>query len=240
MLLPPRYLLREDIVVRVLHGLGAKRIAEIGCGAGEIIVRLAREGLTGVAFDPSSAAREHARRRLGQAKVTSFAVSDEWPSADGFDVVLLLEVLGYLADPLAILQRCRKLVRPGGYVVLSFARVGAGYDPRVVAGMRLLEKAEVRHWLKSCDFSEIREHNYGFPLANLLVGLNNAIFRMRLSLRGEELEVEETGLVYSSSVSRPLALVSNRLTLLPFFWLQRAFTSTDLGNGYVVFAKVAG
>jgi SAM-dependent methyltransferase len=233
-------LLREDIVVRVLHGLDAKRIAEIGCGAGEIIVRLAREGFTGVAFDPAPAAREHARRRLGRAKVTSFAVTDEWPSADGFDVVLMLEVLGYLADPLAVLRRCRELVQPGGHVVLSFARVGAGYDPRVVAGMRLLDKAEVRHWLKACDFCEVREHNYGFPLANLLVGVNNAVYRTRLSLRDEKLEVGETGLAHTWGVLQPLALVSNRVTLAPFFWLQRALTSTDLGNGYVVCAKAAG
>ena len=240
MLLPPRYLLREDVVVRMLRGLGARRIAEIGCGAGEIIVRLANLGFTGVAFDPAPIAREHARRRLAGANVTSFVVADEWPTPDGFDVVLLLEVLGYLDDPLAVLRRCRELVRPGGHVVISYARVGAGYDPRVVAGMRLLAKAEVSGWLRAADFSEIHEENYGFPLANLLVGVNNAVYRMRLSLRGETLEVGETGLAHTWGVLKPLSLVSNRLTLAPFFWLQRLLTSTDLGNGYVVCAKAAG
>lgn len=240
MLLPPRYLLREDIVLRVLHRLGAQRVAEIGCGAGEIIVRLANEGFSGAAFDPSPSAREYARRRLGRAKVTSFTITDEWPSPDGFDVVLLLEVLGYLDDPLAVLRRCRELVRPGGHVVLSFARVGAGYDPKILGGMRLLDKAEVRHWLKACDFSDIVERNYGFPLANLLVGVNNAVYRTRLAVRGEVLEAKDTGLVHTWGVLRPLALVSNRFTLAPFFWLQRALAFTDLGNGYVVCAKAAG
>src|SRR5262245_20493395 len=123
MLRPPRYLLREHVVLEVLDELHARRVAEIGCGAGEILVTLGERGFGGVGYDPAPEAREHARKRLAEAG-SPFVIVDDWPPA-GFDAVLSLEVLGYLDDPLAVLKRCHELVRPGGHIVLSYARVGA-------------------------------------------------------------------------------------------------------------------
>ncbi len=238
MLRPPRYLLREHVVVELLESLNARRVVEIGCGAGEILVTLGRRGFGGVGYDPASEAREHARARLAAAK-SPFSVVDDWPTG-AFDAVLLLEVLGYLDDPMDVLKRCRALVRPGGHIVLSYARVGAGYDPLVVAGMRFLAKDEVSRLLEESGFSDVRQHNYGFPLANLLVGANNGIHRLRLALQKEEHTVGKTGLAHTWRALRPFDLVSNRLTLAPFFFAQRLFSNTDLGNGYVVSAKAAG
>jgi len=240
MLLPPRYLLREHVVVGVLEALGARSVAEVGCGAGEILVALEGKGLTGVGYDVSAQARAHARRRLSEADCKGFVISEAWPSPGVFDVVLLLEVLGYADDPVALLTRCRDLLRPHGHVVLSYARSGAGYDPRIVAGMRFYDRDQVTNLLEQAGFVDVRQINYGFPLANLLVGLNNLAYRVRLARRGRPLEVEDTGLVYSSNLLRPLGLVSNRLVLTPFFAIQRLFSATNLGNGYVVCAKAVG
>jgi SAM-dependent methyltransferase len=238
MLRPPRYLLREHVVVGLLEELNARHLVEIGCGAGEILVTLGKRGFDGVGFDPAPEAREHARARL-ETVHSPFSVVDEWP-ADTFDAVLLLEVLGYLDDPLDVLKRCRELVRPGGHIVLSYARVGAGYDPRVVADMRFLAKDEVSALLEQSGFSDVRQYNYGFPLANLLVGANNGIHRLRLAVQGEKHSVGKTGLAHTWRALRPFDLVSNRLTLAPFFAVQRLFSNTNLGNGYVVSAKADG
>ena len=235
MLRPPRYLLREDTVVRLLRELGARRIAEIGCGAGEILVTLGKQGFEGLGYDPAPEAREHARQRLAGAG-SPFAIVDEWPSGT-FDSVLLLEVLGYLDDPSAVLKRCRALVRPGGHIVVSYARVGSGYDSKVVAGMRFLEKTEVATLLEASGFSEVRQQNYGFPLANLLVGVNNSVHRLRLALRSDEHSVGQTGLAHTWSALRPFGLVSNRVALAPFLAVQRLFSDTNLGNGYVACAR---
>jgi SAM-dependent methyltransferase len=239
MLRPPRYLLREHVVLGLVDELGARHVAEIGCGAGEILVTLGRRGLRGVGYDPAPEAREHARNRLIDSGTQSFSITDEWPSGP-FDAVLLLEVLGYLDDPEATLKRCHAIVRPGGHVIVSFARTGAGYDPKVVAGMRLLGKEEVTNLLEETGFTDVRQHNYGFPLANLLVGVNNAVYRLRLALHGGNLAVGETGLAHTWGALRPFALVSNRVTLAPFFLIQRLLSHTNLGNGYVATAKAAG
>jgi SAM-dependent methyltransferase len=238
MLRPPRYLLRERVVVGVLDALGAKSIAEVGCGAGEILVTLEEKGFRGVGYDPSETARTHARKRLLEARSKAFTISDDWPEAGAFDAVLLLEVLGYADDPVALLERCKTLLRPGGHLVVSYARTGSGYDPRIVAGMRFFDEHEVEGMLGRAGFVEPRRQNYGFPLVNLLVGLNNLVFRLRYERRGKPLEVEDTGLVYSSNLLRPLGLVSNRFTLSPFFALQRLFADTHLGNGDVLVARV--
>ena len=237
MLRPPRYLLRERVVVGVLDTLGVKNVAEIGCGAGEILVTLGQRGFRGVGYDPSESARVHAKKRLLEAGSQAFTISDDWPQEGSFDAVLLLEVLGYADDPVALLVRCKTLLRPGGHVVVSYARTGSGYDPRIVAGMRFFGEREVLAMLEQAGFTEPRRQNYGFPLVNLLVGLNNLVFRMRYERRGKPLDVEDTGLVYSSNLLRPLGLVSNRFTLSPFFALQRLFADSHLGNGDVVCAR---
>jgi hypothetical protein len=149
-------------------------------------------------------------------------------------------VLGYLDDPASVLTRCRELIKPGGHLVVSYARVGAGYDPKVVAGMRLLHRDEVTSLLEANGFSDVQLRNYGFPLANLLVGVNNSVHRLRLALRGGRHTVGETGLAHTWSALRPLGLVSNRVTLAPFLVAQRLFSDTDLGNGYVSWAKAVG
>jgi SAM-dependent methyltransferase len=239
MLRPPRYLLREHVVLALLGRLRPERVVEIGCGAGEILVTLGRRGFGGVGYDPAPEAREHARNRLARAGSSSFEIVDDWPSGT-FDVALVLEVLGYVGEPASFLKRCHELVPPGGHIVLSYARVGAGYDPKVVANMRLLAKDDVTRLLEESGFSEVRQHNYGFPLANLLVGVNNSVHRLRLALHGGRHSVGETGLAHTWKALSPFALVSNRLTLSPFFLAQRLFSSTDLGNGYVVCAKAVG
>src|SRR6187401_2053871 len=136
----PRYLLREDVVTRHVDALRPTRIAEIGCGGGDMLVTLAERGYSGVGYDLSEVSRNHSRKRLRASHSNGFDVVDEWPSDQRFDAVLLLEVIGYAPDPVVMLRDCRALLAPGGSRVVSFARTGSGYDPDVVQGMRLFSR----------------------------------------------------------------------------------------------------
>ena len=51
-------------------------------------------------------------------------------------------------------------------------------------------------------------------------------------------EAVETGLMHSPRWLSPLALVSNRLTIKPFLWLQRSFAGGERGNGFLARARV--
>jgi SAM-dependent methyltransferase len=238
-MLLPRYLLREDVILRSIERLAPSRVVDIGCGGGEILVTLGRLGITGVGYDPSPLARTHAVKRLAAAGQTGFRIVDVWPESERFDTALVLEVLGYAPDPGAFLSRCRALISPGGALLLSFTPPSAGYARKVVHEMAFHTPAEVRALLETAGFSRVRVVNYGFPAANALVGVMNATHRLRLALSSSG-EARESGLAHAWPVLRPLALLSNRWTLKPFMLAQRMFANTELGPGFVAEAIAGG
>ena len=238
-MLLPRYLLREDTVLRAVGRGGSRRIADIGCGGAEILIPLARRGHRGVGYDPSPVARDSARGRLEQSGQKGFRIVAEWPEGELFDVVLLLEVIGYPEDPVALLSRCRALLAPGGELLVSFVPPEAGYDPRVTRNMRHFAAGEMRELLRQAGFADVQIVNYGYPLANSTVGLMNLVngFLVRQAeRRGERVE---TGLMHRATWLAPLGLICNRLTIKPFCALQRLFARTGLGNGFVARARVS-
>lgn len=105
-------------------------VLEIGCGHGRTLARLAE--LPGVylsGIDPSELMVRLARRRLrrridaGRADV-SLASSAKIPHADGrFDAAFAVHVVYFWTDPLADLAEIRRVLRPGGRLLL-------GYRPR--------------------------------------------------------------------------------------------------------------
>lgn len=230
-MLLPRYLLREDVVLGSIEKLAARRVVDIGCGGGEILVTLGRMGITGVGYDPSPVARTHAASRLAAAGQTGFEIVDSWPEGEHYDAALVLEVLGYTLDPIAFLARCRELIVPDGYLLLSFTPPSAGYGHDVVQGMAFHTPDQVRALLDAAGFEQVRITNYGFPLSNALVSVMNATHRLRAL--SSSAEARETGLAHVWPVLRPLGLVSNRWTLKSFILAQRLFANTELGTGFV-------
>ena len=111
---------------------GGARIAEIGCGTGQMSLYLARADRTVVALDLSRAAL-----RLGAAAAKRYGVGPVlFVEADvshlplrpeAFDVVYCSGVLHHTPDPAAAFRRILPAIRPGGMVVVGlyncFARV---------------------------------------------------------------------------------------------------------------------
>ena len=94
-----------------------RRLLEIGCGTGNVLEALARFGdAVGVEYDP-------ALRAVGQAAgldVRAGALPDAIPIADAWaDVVLLLDVIEHVDDDLAALRAARRVLRPGGVMLIT-------------------------------------------------------------------------------------------------------------------------
>jgi SAM-dependent methyltransferase len=88
------------------------RLLDIGCGHGLLLDEARRRGYDTVGLELSRAAAAHARGRLG---LDVREVPLEGFEADGeFDVVLLVDVLEHLDDPLAGLDHCAGLLAPDG------------------------------------------------------------------------------------------------------------------------------
>ena len=101
--------------------VAGRRVLDAGCGSGPLAAALIDRGAVVTGFDASPAMVELARQRLGaDADLHVADLSRPLPFADGaFDDVVVSLVLHYLQDWTAPLAELRRVVKPGGRVILS-------------------------------------------------------------------------------------------------------------------------
>jgi len=102
--------------IMYLHASNRGRLLDVGCGAGEFLVRMRNLGweVQGVEVDPNAArvAREHGLRVfVGQLRQTPVP-------ACSLDVITLNHVIEHVYDPIAMLAECRRLLVKGGKLVI--------------------------------------------------------------------------------------------------------------------------
>jgi SAM-dependent methyltransferase len=106
----------------------AGRALDIGCGKGDLLVRLAQRGLGGVGVDRNPALLADARgltERAGVGDRVAFVQGDaveverSLALPEGFDVVACIGATGALGGPVSASTRLRALARPGGLVLIG-------------------------------------------------------------------------------------------------------------------------
>jgi SAM-dependent methyltransferase len=99
-------------------------VLDVGCGRGFLLDAFRRRGweVQGTELDERSAA--HARDVLRIP--VEIGPVERWPWPDGsFDAVTIWHVLEHLADPVAMLERLRSLLRPGGVLMVGVPDFGS-------------------------------------------------------------------------------------------------------------------
>ncbi len=94
----------------------AGRLLDVGCGHGLLLDEARGRGYSVTGLELSSASAAYARDVL-KLDVKEIGLED-FNDKQGFDVVVLADVIEHLADPKAAIDLCRELLAPGGVLCL--------------------------------------------------------------------------------------------------------------------------
>lgn len=115
---------RRQLAVETVASYDRASVLDVGCGSGrvgEFVLTAGAERYLGIDF--SKPMIEMARERLGRFGERVTLVNADFLSVtlgDDFDVILVLGLFDYLANPGTFVERTFKLCAPGGCVVGSF------------------------------------------------------------------------------------------------------------------------
>lgn len=161
----------------LLGEVAGARILDAACGPGLYAEELIARGATVTGFDHSPRMVELARQR---APAGSFRTHDlghplDWLADQSVDMVLFALALEYVDDKVAALREFRRVLRPGGVLVLSrlhptgdWLRHGGNYfTPRVIEET-WSRGWQLRYWLEPLDKTCEDLHHSGFLIERLL------------------------------------------------------------------------
>lgn len=133
---------RFRMAIEFAHQFAGRRIVDYGCGDGTFLALLARSDAVpaeAVGLEVHQGLIDDCRRRLGSLPGLSFCMAEEIDRreyAGRYDAVFCMEVLEHVVEVDQTIERFRRLLRPGGRLVVSVP---------VEIGGSLLVKQVARH-----------------------------------------------------------------------------------------------
>jgi 2-polyprenyl-3-methyl-5-hydroxy-6-metoxy-1,4-benzoquinol methylase len=114
------------------------RVLDVGCGAGDALDELRRLGweVEGVDPDPEAVSNAVRNRSL---KVRVGTLEDQSYPEDSFDAVISSHVVEHVHDPVSLLRECRRVLRPGGLLVVATPNAKSMGSSRFGPDWRVLE-----------------------------------------------------------------------------------------------------
>ena len=97
-----------------------RQVLDVGCGEGRFAEELARRGFAVVGVDVAQEPLRRARAREPALDLRLVPAEGPWPLADAsFDLVWAGETIEHVADTVGWLSQVRRVLRPGGRLLLS-------------------------------------------------------------------------------------------------------------------------
>lgn len=147
----------EAAILEAVGTTPVRALADLGTGTGRILALLAPLAQRAVGIDASHAMLAVARAALERAGLTRVELRQGDIYAppverDGFDLVVVHQVLHYLDDPARALRQAAGLLAPGGrLLVVDFAPHALDFLRETHAHRRLgFQREEVAGWLTEC------------------------------------------------------------------------------------------
>ena len=161
--LGPAGVLHWDAVLEISRELrlpGGGLLVDLACGRGGYGIEIARRGsasLLGIDFSAVSLerARVTAARRLrpGQAEFRLGSLTETGLATGVADALMCTDSVQFAEPPIAALREIRRVLRPGGRVVLTTWQAGTPGDPRLVPRLRELD---LEADLQAAGFDDVR------------------------------------------------------------------------------------
>ena len=217
-------------------------ILEVGCGAGLVAVALAQRGFTVEAIDTSTAMLEQTRRlaaETGVSQLVSAHACDVHQLAyhdEQFRLVLAIGVIPWLHSEREPIREMARVLRPGGYLVLSADhrwRLNRVLDPAIcvrqsvggvlrrlglrprVAGRRLHSIWEVDAALASAGLQKLEGRTLGFgPFSFLSIELVPATVGIKLHQKLQALA--DRGVPLLRSIGSQYLVLAQKIGVGPF------------------------
>jgi SAM-dependent methyltransferase len=95
------------------------RVLDVGCSRGQFVAAAISAGYLAEGVEPAPRIAE-AARAAGVPVKTGLLEDQHFPDAS-FDALTLFEVIEHLHDPLPLLAECRRVLKPGGILLVSTA-----------------------------------------------------------------------------------------------------------------------
>lgn len=111
--------LREivELGVMSLHGREKGRLLDVGCGSGVFLARMRGLGWEVEGVEPDRETVKVAREQFGLSIHEGTLAEAGFPD-DTFDAITMNHVIEHVWDPISTLQECRRVLKPGGKLVL--------------------------------------------------------------------------------------------------------------------------
>lgn len=139
------------------------RILEVGCGTGVGLAAWLSDDSFVVGLEYIHESLPIARQNLGKGAPLLCGDAQYLPLADGsFDVVASFEVIYYLPNPALLIAESRRMLAPGGKLILCWSNPQwSAFAPGRLSG-RYPTLAEVAGWLAQAGFGDARFYG-AFP-----------------------------------------------------------------------------
>lgn len=151
----------QNDVVRVVRGLDVRSILDVGCGSGEILMRLAREGRYELAgTDVSPQALRLAASRAPSARLAVLDV-ERARLPEHFDLVTSVQVVEHLVEDRAAIVNMAEMSER--YVYVSTMAGTMRPSEKQIGHVRNYSRAELREKLETAGLEVLWLRGWGFP-----------------------------------------------------------------------------
>lgn len=183
---PDEYAFKEgdgsshSLILDMLAGLPRSRVLDLGCSAGLLAEQVRTAGHTVVGVDVIEL--PEVRNRTDEFHLADLDRPLPAEIGQGYDVVIAGDIIEHLARPLDALREMRRVLRPGGQLILSVPNFGHwyprfrvafglfGYDRRGVLDqthLRFFTRATLRRTVRKAGFDVLEEDYTGLPLGTI-------------------------------------------------------------------------